>query len=281
MPGSRRWAALRAGDGGLRGDVAQEGGRIIRERVARYGIDCDLRDGNLFAAFTPTADARARGEAGALAPARDRQFRDARPGRRCGGTSPATPMLGGMLDRTGGHLHPLNLALGQAAALETPRRGDPRGDAGGARRGDRHGGAGGADGRRARCGREAVILAGNAYLGRGGAGDRRPGDAVLDADHGDRAARGAGGGAAADRGLRRGCALRARLLPAVGRRAAALGRRHRLWRQRSGGHPGEAGCRTSSGSFRSSGACGSTMPGRATARSRSAGCRSSGGSGRR
>ena len=26
--------------------------------------------------------------------------------------------LGGMLDRSGGHLHPLNLALGQAAALE-------------------------------------------------------------------------------------------------------------------------------------------------------------------
>ena len=25
--------------------------------------------------------------------------------------------LGGMLDRTGGHMHPLNLALGQAAAL--------------------------------------------------------------------------------------------------------------------------------------------------------------------
>ena len=27
-------------------------------------------------------------------------------------------MRGGMLDRTGGHMHPLNLALGQAAALE-------------------------------------------------------------------------------------------------------------------------------------------------------------------
>ena len=32
--------------------VVQEGGRIIRERVARYGIACDLKDGNLFAAFT-------------------------------------------------------------------------------------------------------------------------------------------------------------------------------------------------------------------------------------
>ena len=33
--------------------MVQEGGRIIRERVARYGIDCDLKDGNIFAAFTP------------------------------------------------------------------------------------------------------------------------------------------------------------------------------------------------------------------------------------
>ena len=32
--------------------MVQEGGRIIRERVARYGIDCDLKDGNVFAAFT-------------------------------------------------------------------------------------------------------------------------------------------------------------------------------------------------------------------------------------
>ena len=32
--------------------VVQEGGRIIRERVARYGIACDLKDGQLFTAFT-------------------------------------------------------------------------------------------------------------------------------------------------------------------------------------------------------------------------------------
>ena len=47
--------------------VVQEGGRIIRERVARYGIACDLRDGQVFTAFTGEADGGARGEAGALA----------------------------------------------------------------------------------------------------------------------------------------------------------------------------------------------------------------------
>ncbi|MFY0022584.1 gamma-glutamylputrescine oxidoreductase, partial [Acinetobacter baumannii] len=35
------------------GTVVQEGGRIIRERVARYAIRCDLKDGNIFTAFTP------------------------------------------------------------------------------------------------------------------------------------------------------------------------------------------------------------------------------------
>jgi len=35
----------------LIGAMAFEGGRIIRERVARYRIDCDLKDGGVFAAF--------------------------------------------------------------------------------------------------------------------------------------------------------------------------------------------------------------------------------------
>ncbi|MGL6070630.1 NAD(P)/FAD-dependent oxidoreductase, partial [Craterilacuibacter sp.] len=34
------------------GAMAFEGGRIIRERIAKYNIQCDLKDGNVFAAFT-------------------------------------------------------------------------------------------------------------------------------------------------------------------------------------------------------------------------------------
>jgi gamma-glutamylputrescine oxidase len=52
--------------------VVQEGGRIIRERVARYAIDCDLTDGNLFAAFTsratPTSAACSTAPAGTSTP---------------------------------------------------------------------------------------------------------------------------------------------------------------------------------------------------------------------
>lgn len=32
--------------------MAFEGGRIIRERVAKYNIQCDLKDGGVFAALT-------------------------------------------------------------------------------------------------------------------------------------------------------------------------------------------------------------------------------------
>ena len=58
-PSSRRWCRKAA--------------RIIRERVAKYAIACDLKDGNVFTAFTPSADARAGGAS-----------------RRCGGGTGTT-----------------------------------------------------------------------------------------------------------------------------------------------------------------------------------------------
>ncbi len=100
------------------GALVQEGGRIIRDRVARFNIECDLKDGNLFAAYT------------------DKHMRELEAKRllwkRFGMDEhemiPASGMrdhvgsdvyAGGMIDHSGGHLHPLNLALGEAAAFET------------------------------------------------------------------------------------------------------------------------------------------------------------------
>ena len=100
------------------GTVVQEGGRIIRERVARYAIRCDLKDGNIFTAFTPKQ----------MKELEDKQALWRRHGmddfemldRAALRTHVGSDVyLGGMLDRTGGHMHPLNLALGQAAALES------------------------------------------------------------------------------------------------------------------------------------------------------------------
>ena len=102
----------------LIGAMAFEGGRIIRERVERYGIACDLKPGGVFAAFTA------------------RQLRNLEEQKRLwerfgyghlelldeGGIREvvaSTRYIGGMLDRQGGHLHPLNLALGEAAAFES------------------------------------------------------------------------------------------------------------------------------------------------------------------
>jgi gamma-glutamylputrescine oxidase len=102
---------------GLVASVVQEGGAIIRERVARYAIDCDLKVGNIFTALT-------------AAQMRELEARQAlwrryghdnfelvdRAGLRAHVGSDL--YAGGMIDRTGGHMHPLNLALGEAAALE-------------------------------------------------------------------------------------------------------------------------------------------------------------------
>lgn len=97
--------------------VAQEGGRIIRERVARYGIDCDLKDGSIFTAFTARQmkELEARQALWRGYGIDNFEMLD-RTALRAHVASDA--YLGGMLDRTGGHMHPLNLALGQAAALE-------------------------------------------------------------------------------------------------------------------------------------------------------------------
>lgn len=99
------------------GTLAQEGGRLIRDRVARYAIDCDLKDGNIFAAFN-VRQVRELEEKQALW---RRHGMDAhemldRAGLRRHVASDL--YLGGMIDHSGGHMHPLNLALGEAAAFE-------------------------------------------------------------------------------------------------------------------------------------------------------------------
>ncbi len=230
--------------------VVQEGGRIIRERVARYGIACDLKDGNLFTAFT----AKQVGELEAKQALWRRhgldtfEMLDGAGVRRHVGTD---VYAGGMLDRTGGHLHPLNLALGQAAAFEglggviheaTPVvRVEGMDGAPVVRT------AGGA----VRAG--AVVLAGNAYLG---AVVPEIAERVMPFSTQVMATEPLG---------ERGRAL----LPTdvavedvryvldyyrlSGGRAAAVGRGHGLRRDRSGGHPREAGAEHGEGVSRAEG----------------------------
>jgi gamma-glutamylputrescine oxidase len=96
-----------------------EGAQVIRERVAKYNIDCDLKDGGIFSAISPRK-AKGLHEQKALwerwghpgltlveSPAEVRQYVN---------TERYSALL---VDPTGGHFHPLNLALGEAAALES------------------------------------------------------------------------------------------------------------------------------------------------------------------
>jgi gamma-glutamylputrescine oxidase len=99
------------------GAMAMEGGDIIRERVKKYDIACDLVDGGLFVALNPN---QMRGLA-----------HDKKIWAEYGHTGfelidklglashvASARYAGGLLDHKGGHLHPLNLVQGEAAAVE-------------------------------------------------------------------------------------------------------------------------------------------------------------------
>ncbi|CDN52694.1 Gamma-glutamylputrescine oxidoreductase [Neorhizobium galegae bv. officinalis bv. officinalis str. HAMBI 1141] len=99
------------------GAMSLEGGEIIRSRVAKYGIDCDLVDGGFFAAFTDKqiremahhkADWERYGHGGLEMVSKAEVGRYVKTDR----------YAGGMIDRLGGHIHPLNLVIGEAAAFE-------------------------------------------------------------------------------------------------------------------------------------------------------------------
>ncbi|RYC10336.1 NAD(P)/FAD-dependent oxidoreductase [Ciceribacter ferrooxidans] len=99
------------------GEMSLEGGEIIRRRVATYGIRCDLVDGGFFAAFTDKqvkemahvkANWEKHGHTGLEMVSKSEVGRYVKTDR----------YVGGMIDRLGGHIHPLNLVLGEAAAAE-------------------------------------------------------------------------------------------------------------------------------------------------------------------
>lgn len=95
-----------------------EGGDIIRSRIETYNIQCDHKRGSFFAAFNARqmADLERRRAVWEGAGNRDLQMFDAARTRR--EVADTDLYIGGMLDMRGGHIHPLNLVLGEATALE-------------------------------------------------------------------------------------------------------------------------------------------------------------------
>ena len=102
----------------LLGQMAFEGGRIIRERIAQYGIQCDLKDGGVFAANTPKHMKHLESQKKLWERYGHTQLEllDAKRIREVVDTD---SYVGGMLDMSAGHIHPLTLALGEAAAVES------------------------------------------------------------------------------------------------------------------------------------------------------------------
>lgn len=102
----------------LIGQMAFEGGRIIRERVARYNIQCDLKDGGVFAALSQKQMHHLEAQKALWERYGYHQLEllDEQDIKR---VVASDRYIGGMLDKQGGHIHPLNLALGEATAVES------------------------------------------------------------------------------------------------------------------------------------------------------------------
>lgn len=99
------------------GQWLQEGAQIIRQRIAEFDIDCDLTDGNIFAAYTARhmRELERKHKLWSTLGNNALELLDKAQLRSHVGSD---IYCGGLLDRSGGHIHPLNLALGEAAAVE-------------------------------------------------------------------------------------------------------------------------------------------------------------------
>lgn len=99
------------------GSMVQEGAGIIYDWVDRYGIACDLRHGNIYAAYTEQhmRELEAKKALWQRYGMDDHELLDRHAIRE---HIASEAYIGGMIDHSGGHMHPLNLALGEAATLE-------------------------------------------------------------------------------------------------------------------------------------------------------------------
>lgn len=97
--------------------LVQEGGEIIREHISTYDIECDLKDGNIFTAYTGAhmRELEDRLKLWAGYGIKNQEMLDKEQLRQHVNSD---VYAGGVIDRSGGHMHPLNLALGEAAAFE-------------------------------------------------------------------------------------------------------------------------------------------------------------------
>lgn len=97
--------------------LVMEGGDIIRERIATYEIKCDLKHGNVFTGLT-SAHMHELEDRHKLWQSYGVDSQEMLSKEQLRAHINSDIYEGGMIDHKGGHMHPLNLALGEAAAIE-------------------------------------------------------------------------------------------------------------------------------------------------------------------
>lgn len=98
--------------------MAFSGQALIRQRVAKYNIDCDLKAGNIFAACNPKQFESLKAKK-ALWEAHGHEGLTLLSASSIQDHIGSERYAGGLLDIHGGHIQPLNLVLGQARAFES------------------------------------------------------------------------------------------------------------------------------------------------------------------
>jgi len=99
-------------------DLSVEGVALMRELIARHGIDCDWVDGHMQVAVKPRHDVELREELQMLRG--DLNYPSVRylPREEVRSILSTRRYLSALYDANGGHLHPLNYTLGLAKAAE-------------------------------------------------------------------------------------------------------------------------------------------------------------------
>lgn len=100
------------------GKMAFEGSRIMRRFIDQYNIQCDLKQGGVFAACNAKQMEELESKK-TLWESHGHQGLELLSADSIQNHVGTQRYVGGLLDHTGGHIHPLNLALGEAAALES------------------------------------------------------------------------------------------------------------------------------------------------------------------